>query len=171
MPDDAKKLPWEPLSLEALEGLYQNCLRQPEAVVTHMVGTFLATVMKAQHEAGVYRDSLKRIARMGAVCPDYGTCQHAACNDSCGACLLAINTLNEIDGVTDAKPNRDECRQVLQGTFIACGEGGQYCSELCQLRAENQKLRDQLIVSNEASLTFLVGLQAHIAEWRKARHG
>lgn len=33
---------------------------------------------------------------------------------------------------------------TVPGTFVACGEGGNFCSETCQLRDEVKKLKDVL---------------------------
>ncbi len=30
----------------------------------------------------------------------------------------------------------EECKVIIPGTFIACGEGGNYCSEPCKLAAD-----------------------------------
>jgi chromosome segregation ATPase len=41
-------------------------------------------------------EALQEIGKMGAVCPDYDTCTHRVCSDSCGACLTAINVLHAL---------------------------------------------------------------------------
>ena len=40
------------------------------------------------------RKALDSIAKLGRVCPDFETCRHPACADSCGAVLLALDALN-----------------------------------------------------------------------------
>ena len=34
----------------------------------------------------------------------------------------------------------NDCKLVIPGTFIACGEGGNFCSEKCYEKSRNKKL-------------------------------
>lgn len=40
-----------------------------------------------------YKDALEEIAKMGRVCPEFETCNHPWCSDSCGAVLVALEAL------------------------------------------------------------------------------
>jgi hypothetical protein len=57
-----------------------------------------------------------------------------ACDASCDVAMRLLQRANRLAG--ECQNLRDgKCSGVIPGSFIACGEGGNYCSDPCRLRA------------------------------------
>lgn len=50
---------------------------------------------------------------------------------------------------------RAECNGVIPGTFVACGEAGNYCSERCLERARIRAAAERSIIDNAELLERL----------------
>lgn len=79
----------------------------------------------ALKEAKQFREALSFISKMGRVCPDFETCHHPACSDSCGACLTAINVLSTplpCPMCSHSKHEPTACKELVNGThWCFCG--------------------------------------------------
>ena len=62
------------------------------------------------------RAALEKITKLGRVCQDFDQCKHKACEDSCGACLIALSALT----VSAASDSRGE-----PPTLFRCAKCGQ----------------------------------------------
>ena len=63
---------------------------------------FTEALKAAEAKLATAVEALQEISKMGAVCPDYDTCTHKVCSDSCGACLTAINAIHVL-GIDPSK--------------------------------------------------------------------
>ncbi|MBX3215228.1 MAG: hypothetical protein KF850_24545 [Labilithrix sp.] len=50
-------------------------------------------VLKLRAENDRLRAAFEKITTLGRVCPDFETCRHSSCQDSCGAVLIALEAL------------------------------------------------------------------------------
>ena len=74
-----------------------------------------------------------------------------------------------IHAITEARADRDKfrsgiCSMLIPDTVIACGEGGNYCSEICRLRASKDGLMHAAIESSRAQHDLINKLRLELDE-------